>query len=283
MNQRRQILILMLPPAAWLVALLLIPIGTMAVFTFRAGTFGPSSHQFTLDTYRAFIVNVDFHRLLLRSFGIASVVSVLSVVLAYPVAYVLSFQAGQHRVALLTALIIPAWTSYLLRVLAWKIMLGPSGMINELLIGLGVTHQALPVLLYNRWAVVITLVYSWIPFVALPIFAALERIDRSLLESAADLGAARWQSFLRVTLPLSLPGVAAAFLFVFIPTVGEYVTPALVGGPTGIMYGNIIQDQFLSSLDWPMGSLMSLAMLMVVLLPLLVVSRFVRLSELAGL
>lgn len=283
MNQRRQILILMLPPAAWLVALLLIPIGTMAVFTFRAGTFGPSSHQFTLDTYRAFIVNVDFHRLLLRSFGIASVVSVLSVVLAYPVAYVLSFQAGQHRVALLTALIIPAWTSYLLRVLAWKIMLGPSGMINELLIGLGVTHQALPVLLYNRWAVVITLVYSWIPFVALPIFAALERIDRSLLESAADLGAARWQSFLRVTLPLSLPGVAAAFLFVFIPTVGEYVTPALVGGPTGIMYGNIIQDQFLSSLDWPMGSLMSLAMLVVVLLPLLVVSRFVRLSELAGL
>ena len=283
MNQRRQILILMLPPAAWLVALLLIPIGTMAVFTFRAGTFGPSSHQFTLDTYRAFIVNVDFHRLLLRSFGIASVVSVLSVVLAYPVAYVLPFQAGQHRVALLTALIIPAWTSYLLRVLAWKIMLGPSGMINELLIGLGVTHQALPVLLYNRWAVVITLVYSWIPFVALPIFAALERIDRSLLESAADLGAARWQSFLRVTLPLSLPGVAAAFLFVFIPTVGEYVTPALVGGPTGIMYGNIIQDQFLSSLDWPMGSLMSLAMLMVVLLPLLVVSRFVRLSELAGL
>jgi spermidine/putrescine transport system permease protein len=282
MDERRRILVLMVPPTAWLVALLIVPIGTMAAVTFHSGTFGPSSQQFSLETYRTFIGDVAFHRLLLRSFGIALIVSALTVILSYPVAYFLSFQAGAHRVALLTALIIPAWTSYLLRVLAWKIILGPSGVLNSLLQGAGLTHEALPVLLYNRWAVIITLVYSWIPFVALPIFAALERIDRSLLESAADLGAARWQTFLRITVPLSLPGVIAGFLFVFIPTVGEYVTPSLVGGPTGVMYGNIIQDQFLSALNWPMGSLMSMALLIAVLLPLVAVGRNTRLSDLAG-
>jgi spermidine/putrescine transport system permease protein len=282
MDERRRILVLMIPPTAWLVALLVIPIGTMAAVTFHSGTFGPSSQQFSLETYRTFISDIAFHRLLLRSFGIALAVSVLTVILSYPVAYFLSFEAGVHRVALLTALIIPAWTSYLLRVLAWKIILGPSGVLNSLLQGAGLTHEALPVLLYNRWAVIITLVYSWIPFVALPIFAALERIDRSLLESAADLGAARWQTFFRITVPLSMPGVIAGFLFVFIPTVGEYVTPSLVGGPTGVMYGNIIQDQFLSALNWPMGSIMSMALLIAVLLPLLAVGRYTRLSDLAG-
>ncbi len=283
MSERRRIIVLMLPATVWLVALLVIPIGTMAVFTFRAGTFGAASHQFTLDTYRAFFNDIAFHRLLLRSFWVAGIVSALSVGLAYPLAYILSFRAGPYRVALLTALIIPAWTSYLLRVLSWKIILGPSGVLNSLLQGAGLTHQALPVLLYNRTAVIITLTYTWIPFVALPIFAALERIDRSLLELASDLGAAHWQTFLRVTLPLSFPGVIAGFLFVFIPTVGEYVTPALVGGTTGIMYGNIIQDQFLSALNWPMGSLMSLAMLVAVLIPLILAGRFTRLAELAGL
>jgi spermidine/putrescine transport system permease protein len=283
MTDRRRILVLMLPATVWLVALLVIPIGTMAVFTFRAGTFGAASHQFTLDTYIAFVGDIAFHRLLVRSFGLALIVSLLSVGLAYPLAYILSFRAGVYRVALLTALIIPAWTSYLLRVLSWKIILGPSGVLNSLLQGAGLIHQALPVLLYNRTAVIITLTYTWIPFVALPIFAALERIDRSLLESAADLGAARWQTFARVTLPLSVPGVIAGFLFVFIPTVGEYVTPSLVGGPTGVMYGNIIQDQFLSALNWPMGSLMSLAMLLAVLIPLVLAGRFTRLAELAGL
>jgi spermidine/putrescine transport system permease protein len=283
MTDRRRSLGLMLPATVWLVALLVIPIGTMAVFTFRAGTFGAASHQFTLDTYIAFVGDIAFHRLLVRSFGLALIVSLLSVGLAYPLAYILSFRAGVYRVALLTALIIPAWTSYLLRVLSWKIILGPSGVLNSLLQGAGLIHQALPVLLYNRTAVIITLTYTWIPFVALPIFAALERIDRSLLESAADLGAARWQTFARVTLPLSVPGVIAGFLFVFIPTVGEYVTPSLVGGPTGVMYGNIIQDQFLSALNWPMGSLMSLAMLLAVLIPMVLAGRFTRLAELAGL
>jgi spermidine/putrescine transport system permease protein len=172
--------------------------------------------------------------------------------------------------------------SYLLRVLSWKVILGGSGVLSSLLQWLGLNPSG-PILIYSPKATIVTLVYVWIPFVALPIFAALERIDRSLLEAATDLGCSRWQAFLRVTLPLSLPGVMAGFLFVFIPTVGEYVTPSLVGGPHGVMFGNIIFDQFLKALNWPLGALMSLVMLVVVLVPLILISRFVRLSEVAGI
>jgi spermidine/putrescine transport system permease protein len=283
MENRRHVAALMLPPMAWLVLLLLVPLGMMVVFSFRTGTFGEAASGFTLSNYRDFAANTAFQRLLWRSFVIALLVSLYSVGLAYPVAYYLAFRAGEKRITLLTILIIPAWTSYLLRVLSWKIILGPSGALNSLLQSIGLTSQPLPILLYNRSAVIITLVYAWIPFVALPIFAALDRIDPRLMEAAADLGAQSWETFLRVTLPLSLPGVIAAFLFVFIPTVGEYVTPALVGGPEGIMYGNIVLDQFLRTLNWPMGSLMSLVMLAAVLAPIFVFSRLVHLTDIAGL
>ena len=126
-------------------------------------------------------------------------------------------------------------------------------------------------------------VYVWIPFVALPIFSALQRIDRHLFEAAADLGCPAWETFLRVTLPLSLPGVAAGFFFVFIPTLGEWVTPMLVGGVQGVMFGNLIQDQFVRALNWPLGSLMSLVMLALMLIQLALFSRFILLSDLAGL
>lgn len=283
MNKRGRIAALMLPPTIWLIVLMVIPILLMALFTFRSSSFGEGRAIFTLDNYREFAASASFQRLLWRSTLTALIVSLYSVVLSYPVAYYLAFRAGSMKVTLLTILIIPAWTSYLLRILSWKIILGPTGLLNSLLVATGLTDKALPILLYNRGAVIITLVYAWIPFVALPIFAALERIDLSLLESAADLGARPWEAFLRVTLPLSLPGVIVGFLFVFIPTVGEYVTPALVGGPAGIMYGNIILDQFVRGLNWPLGSLMSMAMLVAVIIPLFIASRFVRLNELAGL
>ncbi len=208
--------------------------------------------------------------------------SIICVALAYPIAYSLVFRAGARRLFLLTVIIVPAWVSYLLRVLAWKVILGVNGPLASALDLLGLSTDG-SVLLYSPLAVVITLIYVWIPFVALPIFAALQRIDFSLLEAAADLGCTRIQTFFRVIFPLSLPGVLAGFLFVFIPTVGEYVTPALVGGPQGIMFGNLIQDQFLRGLNWPFGSLMSLVMLVVVLVPLLVLGRFVRLTDMAGI
>ncbi len=283
MQQRSRIAILVSPPALVLVVLFLLPIGFMALFSFRAGTFGEQRDVFTLDEYRRFLTNYPYQRLLWRSLLISFWVSLYTVVLAYPIAYFLVFAAGRHKILLLTILIVPAWVSYLLRVLAWKVILGSTGILASFLTWIGLDLGGNALLLYSPSAVVITLVYVWIPFVALPIFAALERIDPHLLEAAADLGCTKLQAFLRVTLPLSLPGVVAGFLFVFIPTVGEYVTPALVGGPNGIMFGNLIQDQFLRGLDWPAGSLMSLAMLIVVLAPLVIFGRFFKLSDLAGL
>jgi spermidine/putrescine transport system permease protein len=282
LENRSRPAILVFPAALFLAVLFLLPLGIMALFTFRAGTFGPESQQFTLEHYQNFLTNTAFLNLLWRSVVLSFWVSLYTVILSYPVAYFLAYHAGPARLFLLTIIIVPAWVSYLLRVLSWKVILGGSGVLASFLEWIGVNPSG-PILIYSPDAVIITLVYVWIPFVALPIFVALERIDRSLLEAAVDLGCGRVEAFLRVTLPLSLPGVVAGFLFVFIPTVGEYVTPALVGGPQGVMFGNIIFDQFLRGLNWPLGALMSLAMLVVILIPLLLIARFGRLSELAGI
>ncbi|MBN1583228.1 MAG: ABC transporter permease [Anaerolineae bacterium] len=280
MNNRARIAVLMIPPALLLLVFFLLPMLVMGGFSFRAGSFGASRNVFTLDHYRDFLDSTPFQRLLLKSTIVALETSLYCVVLAYPVAYFLAFRAGEHRTAFLTAILVPAWTSFLLRVLAWKLILGSEGLLSSFLQTIGLLSEPTPILLYSRTAVVVTLVYSWLPFVALPIFAALERIDHNLLEAAADLGCPPWQAFLRVTLPLSMPGVAAGFFFVFIPTLGEWVTPALVGGVDGIMYGNIIQSQFVQALNWPMGALMSLVMLAAMLLLILLFSRFLNLLSL---
>lgn len=276
-----RVLILMSPSALFLGVLFVLPLGIMALFTFRAGSFGAEREVFTLMHYQEFLANSTLQRLLGRSVMLSVWVSFYTVLLAYPIAYFLAFRAGALKFTLLSIIVVPAWVSYLLRVLSWKVILGSNGALASFLEWIGFNIDS-SLLLYSSDAVVITLVYMWIPFVALPIFAGLERIDKSLLEAAADLGCSWWQAFWRVTFPLSIPGVIAGFLFVFIPTVGEYVTPALVGGPEGIMFGNIILDQFLRALNWPMGALMSLVMLLVVLLPLAIFGRFIRLSELAG-
>jgi spermidine/putrescine transport system permease protein len=282
MERNGRIALLLTPTALFLTLLFLIPLFIMALFSFRDGSFGEARNVFTLRHYAEFFANGAYLRLLGRSVLLSLYVSLLCVVLAYPVAYFLSFQAGDKKYVLLTVIIVPAWVSYLLRVLSWKVILGGSGALASFLSWVGFAQDGSSLLLFSPEAVVVTLLYVWVPFVALPIFAGLERIDADLLEAAYDLGCNRFQTFWRITLPLSLPGVLAGFLFVFIPTVGEYVTPALVGGPDGIMFGNIVRDQFLRALNWPLGALMSLAMLIVVLVPLYIISRFVRLSELAG-
>lgn len=282
MENRGRIAVLILPSALLLGVMFLLPLVIMALYSFREGSFGEASQVFTLEHYRDFLSNASFLRLLGRSLLISFWVSLFTVILGYPIAYYLVFQAGEKRLLLLTLIIVPAWVSYLLRVLSWRVLLGGSGALVSFLQWLGLNPDG-PILIYSSNAVIVTLVYVWIPFVALPIFASLERIDHSLLEAATDLGCSKIETFLRVTLPLSLPGVVAGFLFVFIPTVGEYVTPALVGGPEGIMFGNIVFDQFLRALNWPLGALMSLTMLVVVLIPLVLVGRFIRLSDLAGI
>jgi spermidine/putrescine transport system permease protein len=282
MENRRRFVSLIGPPSLYLFLLFLLPLGLMLVYSFRAGISGEAHDTFTLDNYRSFLTNSHFHRLLWRSALISLTIAIISSLLAYPLAYYLVFQAGRNRITLMTLLIIPTWTSYLLRIFAWKLILGSSGLLNSLLLLLGVIEKASPILIYSRSAVIVTLIYVWVPFVALPIFAALGRIDRNLLEAAADLGCKPWEAFIRVTLPLSLPGVAAGFFFAFIPTLGEFVTPLLVGGASGQMYGNLIQDQFMRALNWPMGSVMSLAMLVAVLTLVFILTRISSVSDLVG-
>jgi spermidine/putrescine transport system permease protein len=186
--------------------------------------------------------------------------------LAYPVAYFLAFRVKQHKLIWIILITVPFWISYLLRIFAWKVILGFNGVINSGLIALGLIGKPLEFLLYNPTAVTITLAHAWAAYAILPIYVSLEKIDRSLLEAATDLGDGPVKRFLRVTLPLSAPGTIAAVLLVFIPTVGDYVTPTLVGGTSGIMIGNIIQSLFGKASNAPLGAAVSIAMIGVVTL-----------------
>jgi len=206
-------------------------------------------------------------KLMVKSALISFGVTLLSLVLAYPIAYLLAFDLTRNKLLWLMLFTLPCWISYLLRVLSWKLILGYQGMINTSLIGLGIVDQPIEALLYNSTSVVIALTHAWAPFAILPIYVSLEKIDRSLIRASGDLSDTPMQTFFRVILPLSLPGVTAAFVLVFIPTFGDYVTPHLLGGPTGVMIGNFIAMQFGASNNWPLGAAVALlAMLVATLL-----------------
>jgi spermidine/putrescine transport system permease protein len=272
------------PPLLWLLLLFVVPVILIGAYSFRTQSGAVDLLQpgsLGLDQYAEVLGTPAFVRLLGVSALMALGVAGLATVLAYPVAYFLAFRAGRRTALFLTLLLVPFAVSYLLRVMAWKLMLGPEGTINSLLQTAGLTDEPLDLLLYSRAAVVVTLVYVWIPFAALPIYAALQRVDRSHLEAAADLGAGPWTRFLRVTLPLSMPGAIASFFMVFIPTVGEYVTPTLVGGTEGIMYGNIIQGFFTRSANWPQGAAMAMVMLVLTLTLVVVALRLIDVRRLA--
>lgn len=278
MENRRRLFALITPPAVFLLFFFMVPLVIMALYTMKASTFGPLL-PLSFKAFETFFSNPAFFALLLNSSQLALLTALLSILLAYPVSYYLVFYTGSRRVILLTLLILPAWISYLLRVLAWKVILGSEGLLNQLLISMGLIQDGAPILLFSQAAVLITLVYVWIPFAALPIFAAMERIDPRLHEAAADLGASPSVTFWRVTFPLTMPGVASAFFFVFIPTLGEWVTPNLVGGVSGIMYGNLIQDQFGRALNWPLGALMSMVLLVLVGVFSYIFNRFIPITE----
>ncbi len=202
--------------------------------------------------------------LLIRSIAMSLVATVIIILMAYPAAYFLAFRVTKRKLLWITLITIPFWTSYLLRVFAWKVILGYNGVINSGLILLGVRKEPLEWLLYNPASVIITLTHAWLAFALLPMYVSLEKIDRSLLEAATDLGDGPIARFFRVTLPLSLPGTIASSVLVFVPTVGDYITPALVGGPSGMMIGSEIQSLFGKANDWPLGAAVSIVMMVVV-------------------
>src|SRR5215813_12480379 len=207
---------------------------------------------------------------------ITLIVSTSAVFLAYPLAFFLAFVARRHRYTLLLVMLAPFFTSYLLRIYAWTVMLPAHGTVNSVLEQLGLVDAQHPITFFfnSKFAIGLVLAYAWIPFVALPIFVVLDNLDVRLLEAAQDLGADRVTAFLRVTLPLSLPGVIAAFVFVLIPTTGEYITPYLVGGPDDLMFGNFIQNAFTGENRWNFGSVLAMWLMIVVLLLIALSSRY---------
>jgi spermidine/putrescine transport system permease protein len=269
-------------PVSWLAVFFVAPICIVAAYSFGRLSLYPGAHAWTLTAWRSFFHSGVYLSLFWKSVEMSLIVSTLVVAVAYPLAYYLALSGTKRKYVLVLLLIAPFLTSYLLRVLAWKVILGDQGVVNTFLEWTGIRAQGHPIsaLLYSRFAVMLVLGYVWLPFVALPIFVALENVDVRLLEAASDLYASRFATFRRVTLPLSLPGVAAAFLFVFIPTVGEFITPSLVGGTSGYMYGNQIVDLFGTGFpDWETGSVLSLFLLAVVAALTAVFSRFMQMGD----
>jgi spermidine/putrescine transport system permease protein len=271
-------------PLGWLGVFFVLPIAIVAAYSFDVYSLNPGAHGFTLGAWRSFVHDPVYLRLFWKSVKMSVTVSAIIVVLAYPLAYYLALSGTKRKYILLLLLIAPFLTSYLLRVLAWTVILGDQGAVNSFLFWTGLRSPDAPLsqLLYSRFAVMLVLGYIWLPFVALPIFVSLESLDRSLLEAASDLGASRLQAFRRVTLPLSMPGVVAAFLFVFIPTLGEFITPSLVGGATGYMYGNQIVDLFGTGFpDWETGAVLAMFLLGVVTVLTVAFSRFLQPRQVA--
>jgi len=285
LGRRRAFRLLTLPPATWLALFFVAPLILVVAISFRPEA-GPIDFgdPWTLSfaQYERIFATPSYLRLLGTSILIALTVAMAATILAYPIAYFLAFRARERATLYLILLLIPFAVSYLLRVMAWRLMLGQEGAINSFLMSVGLTSEPIDLLLYSQGAVIVTLVYVWIPFAALPIYAALQRIDRGHLEAGADLGAGPWSRFARITLPMALPGVLASFFMVFIPTVGEYVTPSLVGGTEGYMYGNLIQDFFGQAGAWAGGAALSVLMLVVTIVLVAVALRVIDVRRLAS-
>jgi spermidine/putrescine transport system permease protein len=271
--------LLLSPTLLVMFAMLIVPIGGMVAFSFFTQVYFDIDTTPTLNNYWTIIkpgegatyLGIPFPLetpiyviLLFKSLLMSFVATTVIILLAYPMAYFLAFRVTKHKILWLIIITIPFWTSYLLRVFAWKVILGYNGVINSGLISLGVITDPLGFILYNPTSVIITLAHAWLAFAILPIYVSLEKIDRSLLEAATDLGDNPVERFLRITLPLSMPGVISSSLLVFIPTVGDYITPTLVGGTSGIMVGNIIQSLFGKANNAPLGAAVSIAMMLVV-------------------
>jgi len=258
---------LLSPGLLWLVLFFAIPLAILIGYSvLHRGTYGGVMPGFTLEHYRRFSDPI-YLAVAARTLWIALATTGLCLLLGYPVAYVIA-RAGRWRNVLLFLVILPFWTSFLVRTYAMIVLLRSSGVINSLLLGLGVTSTPLD-LLYTPGAVLAGLVYGYLPFMILPIYASLERLDLDLLDAAEALGARAWSRFRRVTLPLSLPGVAAGSLLVFIPSLGAFLTPDLLGGAKTMMLGNLVQNQFGAARNWPFGSAISFALMLVVFVGLL--------------
>ncbi len=277
-------LALISPTALYAILLLAAPLATIIIYSLLTDGELTIIRDFTFANYIETWTNRIYRSIMFRSLSVSIAVTILTVLLAYPVAYFVSFHVAPDKKSLWLFLItIPFWTSYLIRVFLWKVILGYNGVINSGLMSVGVIDEPLTAISYNVQAFVVTLAHAYAPFAILPIFVALEKIDRSLLEAGQDLGESKFRTFLRVTLPLSIPGVAAAVLIVFIPTIGDYVTPNLIGGGKIPMIANVIEKLMLKGDNKPLGSAIAVSAMIVVtlvsLLFLFLIRKYLRATK----
>jgi spermidine/putrescine transport system permease protein len=263
-----------IPPLVWVALFLLTPYVLMFCYSFwSVSPAGVIVHQWNLNNYSELGQKAVYPETLFRSMWIAARVTTLALLLGYPLAYYVSFRAGKHKDLLYQLVIIPLWVSYLVRAYAWKTILGSDGVLNTLLQYVHITRHPLEFLLYSPFAVVLTLTHIYTPFAFLPIYASLEHIPRNLVEASHDLGASPVQTFWRIIFPLSIPGVLAGATFAFVLSLGDFLAPLLLGGPSGIMISNIVVSLFGAAYNWPLGAAISLCMLMLVIGLLFIAER----------
>lgn len=253
---------LLVPTLAIMTIGILVPFGILVAMSFWTQSGFSFDTTLTSANYTKAAERPIYGALLSRSLYISGMATIATVLLSYPMAYFVAFHVHRNKMMWIVLMTLPFWTSYLLRVFAWKVVLGYEGVINSALMTIGLIEAPLEFLLYSQSAVVITLAHAWAAFAILPMYVSLEKIDKSLLEAATDLGDGPMARFFRITLPLSLPGVISASLLIFIPTTGDYITPALLGGPDGAMIGNLIQKQFGAINNWPMGAALSIILML---------------------
>jgi spermidine/putrescine transport system permease protein len=251
-----------LPTWVWMLGLFAAPFAIVFAYSFLTrGVYGGVEHPWTLENYQRLFDSL-YLTILLRSFGMALVATLLCLVLAFPAALFISLSL-KHKNLYLQLVMLPFWTSFLVRTYAWLFLLRDTGLVNTFLQKIGIIPSPLQ-LLYNDGAVLLGLIYGYLPFMVLPIYATLERLDPSLPEAAADLGARPWATLLRVIVPLSRPGIVAGAVLVFIPCLGAYLTPDLLGGGRTVLVGNLVQSQFTTARDWPFGSAVSMLLMLLV-------------------
>jgi spermidine/putrescine transport system permease protein len=264
-SEARAGLKLISPTAIYVILLLAVPLATVLIYSVMTGGRGIVAFPVTIENYAELWSKPVYGYIMFKSLMVALCVTFITVMLAYPVAYFVSFHVRPERKSLWLFLItIPFWTSYIIRVSLWFVILGYDGIIDQTMISLGLRESQLNIASYAIPSIIIVLAHAYAPFAVLPIFVSLEKVDRSLLEAGQDLGESRWVTFLRVTLPLSMPGVIAAALIVFIPTVGDYVTPELVGDGKEPMIANLIETQLLKLQNFPQGSAFAVASMLMV-------------------
>lgn len=277
-RQHRQMLIYMVPATFWLVAFFLIPLVVILVISFlKRGTYGGIVVDLNIDNYIR-LLDTDFFIIFWRSIWLATVTTAICLLIGYPLAYFITRRSPRIRALMVLLVIIPFWTNFLVRTYAWMVILRSEGVINTILGSLGFIAEPVK-MLFTPGSVLVGMIYGFLPFMVLPIYANLEKFDHSLMEAAYDSGANEIKAFFRVMLPLSMPGIVAGCILVFIPSIGAFITPDILGGAKNMMIGNLIDRQFKAGRNWPFASSISVTLMIIVSLATMLYFRFTREGE----